>query len=157
MYKFLTKNGQPVAFGLGVLLSFLYLGVAMSDIDSFNALAEADQKKSDNFNLGLIISIALTVICFALMVFFGLFQVLTNLKTSTKGILGIVAMIAVFGIAYATSTVEGADSPIYDTITTFKVSDGESKFISAAITTVGALSVFAVVAFVFSELRNFFK
>lgn len=157
MYKFLTKNGQPLAFSLGVLLCLLFIGIALSDIDSFNALSEADQKKADNFNVGLYMAIGLAVICGLLMVVFGLFQVLTNLKTSTKGLLGIVAMLAVFGIAYATSQPEGEGSPIYDTIQTFNVTDGQSKFISAAITTVGALSGFAIVAFIISELRNFFK
>ena len=45
MYKFLTKNGQLIAFGLGALITIIFLGVALSGMDEFNSLG-FDEKRT---------------------------------------------------------------------------------------------------------------
>lgn len=158
MYKTLTKNGQMFAFGLGLLLTLAFLGSIFSGIDAFNAFGEKDPARYDTtiFNLGIYAVIALAVLCAAAMLFFGIYQVATDIKGSMKGLIGFGVLLAIFGIAYSTATVETGG--IWDGLyKNFEVSAGNSKFISGAIATCLAMVGIAVVSFVLSEIRNFFK
>ena len=77
-----------------------------------------------------------------------------DIKGSMKGIVGLVAMIVIFFIA---RTIGSDDTAINDTIETFKVSDGQSTFITGAIMTSIIMAALAALTFVVSEVRNFFK
>jgi len=156
MYKTLTKNGQLFAFGLGLLLTLAFLGSVFSGLDTFNGLSKEAQYETGIFDLGIYAVVFLTVLCFLIMFAFGIFQVLTNLKGSMKGLIGFVVLLAIFGVAYSTATLESG--PFWDPIlANFNVTDGASRFITGAIWTCLFMVGVAVVTFVLSEIRNFFK
>jgi len=156
MYKTLTKNGQLFAFGLGLLLTIAFLGSVFSGLDTFNGLSKEAQYETGIFDLGIYAVTILTGLCFLAMLGFGLFQVATNLKDSLKGLIGFAVLLIIFGIAYSTATIESG--PFWDPILKeFEVTDGASKFITGAIWTCLFMIGVAVVTFVLSEIRNFFK
>ncbi|MCB0643976.1 MAG: hypothetical protein KDC44_20150 [Phaeodactylibacter sp.] len=156
MYKFLTRNGRLLAFGLGVLITLVFLVSVIPNLEEFNMATKEAQKETGIFNSGLIAVIFLTIVGAVAAIFFGLFQTLTNLKGSIKGLIGVGLLIVVFLIAYALSTPE-TGGPIFETIQEFNISDGQSKFISGALLTTLIMVIGAAAAFVFSEIRNFFK
>ncbi|MEM9823951.1 MAG: hypothetical protein AAF985_22895 [Bacteroidota bacterium] len=156
MYKLLTKHGQMIAFGLGVLITAIFLISVFSGLEEFNGLGKEQQYETTIFNFGITAVRFLVVATFVIMIVFGLYHVLTNLKGSMKGILGFVVLLAIFGISYATATSETSDNFV-KLFEKFDVTDGASKFITAAINTGLALCAIAGVSFVISEVRNFFK
>ena len=99
MYKFLTKNGQTLAFGLGILLTVLTLIILFSGLGEFESLSDEQKAQTGIFNFGLQASIALVILGFIAMVGFGLYQVATNIKGSLKGIIGFVLLIVIFLVA----------------------------------------------------------
>jgi len=156
MYKTLTKNGQMFAFGLGLLLTIAFLGSIFSGLDTFNGLSKEAQYETGIFDLGIYAVTFLTVICFAAMLFFGVFQIFSDLKGSMKGLIGFGVLLAIFGIAYGTASTE--TGPVWNELfKEFNVSDGASKFITGAIWTCLFMIGVAIVTFVLSEIRNFFK
>lgn len=156
MYKTLTKNGQMFAFGLGLLLTIAFLGSVFSGLDTFNGLSKEGQYETGIFDLGIYSVAFLTVLCFLIMFAFGIFQIATNLKGSMKGLIGFAVLLIIFAVAYSTAEIESG--PFWDPILkTFKVTDGASKFITGSIWTCLFMIGVAVVTFVASEIRNFFK
>ena len=97
MYKFLTKNGQLIAFGVGALIAVIFLAMAFSGLDEFNSLVSMKKGHESNiFNFGISASIFLIVVCFLLMIVFGVYQVATNFKSSMKGIIGFAVILLIF-------------------------------------------------------------
>lgn len=162
MYNFLVKNGQMLAFGLGVIIVIVFLLSVLPGVGDFGDLAKEDQYKTGIFNSGLWGAIILTIVSAAAMILFGLFQILTDLKGSVKGLIGFGALILIFVIAFSMDS--GTATPyIQGAIDKFEgagngiISAGNLKFISGGITTAGALVAIAALAFVLSEIRNLFK
>lgn len=156
MYKFLTRNGQLLAFGLGVLITVVFLISVLPNLEEFNAQGVDEQKLTNIFNSGLASVIALTILGAAAAIVFGILQTFTNLKASMKGLIGVGILLVVFFVAYAMSTPE-TGGPLLETIREFNITDGQSKFISGALLTTLILIGGAAAAFVISEIRNFFK
>jgi hypothetical protein len=158
MYKFLVDNGQRLAFGLGIGVTILFLIVAMSGMESFSSLSKEDQVSTGIFDVGIFGSIVLMLIAAVAMVGFGLTQILGNVKGSLIGLLGFAFLLAVFFVSYATSTGE-ATGAIAESIqrTGIEISPSSLKFIGGSITTAVSLVLIAAFAFVFFEVRNFFK
>lgn len=155
MYKFLAKNGQLLAFGLGALVTVLFLGSVFSGLEAFTDADKEAQYEMTLFNFGISATIGLVAICFVLALVFGLFQLLTNIKGSLKGIIGIIAILAIFFIG---QSMAGADGPaVQKAVEAFDVTPAQSGYISGGIITVLGLIGLSVVAFVFSEVSNFFK
>lgn len=155
MYKFLARNGQLIAFGIGAILTVGFLLIVLGGIEGFNALAEEEKGSTSIFNFGLYAAVALTVLCFIVAVAFGLFQTVTNPKGAIKGLGGIIAIIAVFFIG---QTIAGPDSAsLLETRQQFGVSDGQSSIINGSLIGMLLLAAVAVAAFVIFEIRNFFK
>lgn len=161
MYKFLTKNGQVLAFGLGVLITVIFLGSVLSGVGEFSTQTEEMQDQTSIFNFGLTGAIALAIIAALAMVGFGLFQVLTDFRGSLKGILGFGVLLVIFFVTY--SMASGEASPyIQGAIDKFEAAGadfttGNLKFISGGISTAVALVVIAAAAFILAEIRNLFK
>jgi hypothetical protein len=161
MYKFLTKNGQTLAFGLGVVITVIFLATVLSNVGDFTAMEEEKQQETNIFNFGLYGAIALAVIATIAMVIFGLYHVAADFKGSIKGILGFAVLLVVFFVAYSTASTE-ASPYIQGAIDNFEKGGAEftgqnMKFISGGITTTLVLIAVAAVAFVFSEVTNLFK
>ncbi|MCO6476930.1 MAG: hypothetical protein J5I94_09945 [Phaeodactylibacter sp.] len=161
MYKFLTKHGQALAFGLGVLITVIFLGMVLSGVGEFSALPEEEQDQTSIFNFGLAGAIALAVIAALAMLAFGLFQMVSNFRSSLKGIIGFAILLVIFFVTY--STASGEPSPfIQGAIDKFEeggavFTSNNLKFISGGISTAVALVAIAAAAFIFAEIRNLFK
>ncbi len=161
MYKFLTKNGQAMAFGLGVVITVVFLATVLSNVGEFTALPDDQQQETTIFNFGLYGAIALTIIAAIAMVAFGLFHVATNFKGSIKGILGFAALLVIFFVAYSTASTE-VTPYIQGAIENFEkggaeFTDNNLKFISGGIITTLVLVGIAALSFVVSEVSNLFK
>ena len=156
MYKFLTKNGQLLAFGLGVLVTIVFLLVIFAGLSDFNMLSKEEQFQSSIFNFGLSAAIALTVLAAVAAIAWGIFQMVTNPKGSLKGLVGVGALVVVFLIFYALASPETA-GPVKKVLLDFNVSDNQSKLISGSLYTALVLGIGDAVAFVVSEVINLFK
>ncbi len=144
MYNFLVKNGQLVAFGVGLLITIVYFVGAVGG-DS-----------PDRFNFGLITAMVLAAICAVVMIAFGLFQVASDPKGSMKGIITFGLLIGLFAVLYSTADptlspamIAGGEGA--------GLSDSTSKLISGGMLTTLFLLGATGVAFALSEIRNFFK
>lgn len=154
MYKFLAKNGQLLAFGLGALITVVFLAMVFSGLDGFMALDKEAKGTTDIFNIGLNAAIGLVIACAVAAILAGIYHTATNPKGSIYGIGGVVALVAIFLIS---KSMGSNDAPIQDTIDKFDVTAGQSSFITGSITTTLVLLAIIVLAFVLSEIRNFFK
>lgn len=156
MYKTLTKHGQLLAFGIGLLVIVLFVGSVLSGVDGFNALSKEDQLNTTIFDIGIIMTLVLLVICAVIAVLFALYQMATNPKGALKGIVAMLVLAVLFGILYSTAVAE-TTGPIGKAVEEFGLTEGQSKLVSAGIRSTLILGGLAVAAFVISEVRNLFK
>lgn len=157
MYQFLAKNGQTIAFGLGVILTAIFLISAFSGLNEFNALSDEDQWGTNIFDIGFYAAIGLTIICLIAAVVFGLGQMFMNIKSALKGIIGIAVLLIVFFIIYSSIDPSADSASVAKEVQQFDLTMGQSKFVSAAILTTIALSIIALLTFVVFEVINLFK
>jgi hypothetical protein len=156
MYRLLTKYGTGFAFGLGLLVTLIFLIPAINGIGDFNMLPPEQKGTTTIFNAGLYCAIALIVICFAISVLFGVYQLATNPKGAIKLIISFAVIAILFFILYSTASPE-TTAKMQALSQEFNITDGVSKFITAALTTVVAMAAVATGAFVIAEIRNLFK
>jgi len=156
MYRLLTKYGTGFAFGLGLLVTLIFLIPAVSGIGDFNMLPPDQKGTTTIFNAGLFCAIALIAICFIISVLFGVYQLATNPKGAVKFIISIGVIAVLFFILYSMATPE-TTAKMQALSQEFNITDGVSKFISAALWTVIALAAVATGSFVLAEIRNLFK
>ncbi|MEL6925716.1 MAG: hypothetical protein AAFO94_16850 [Bacteroidota bacterium] len=155
MYKTLTKYGQLFAFGLGLLGILVFLIPVFSGLSEWNTLSEEAQKQSGIFDAGMYMLVVLLVIALLAAVGFGLYQSVSNPKGSLKALGGLALIGIIFAIGYSSM---GADPAwMGDKLREFEVSDTQSKFINGAMISLAGMGAIAVLAFVGSEIRNFFK
>lgn len=167
MYAFLNKYGQALAFGIGILITLIFLGSIFSADEAVFDTLQGDQRsyETDIFNFGMYASIALIVVAFVAAIVFGIVQMAQNPKGSLKGIIGLVVLLAIVFIGYSTANGEITNETpeIQNAIEKFKTSQettftgGNLKFISgailAAVIMIG-LSILTLVAF---GIRGIFK
>lgn len=107
MYKFLIRNGQIVAFGLGLLIILIYGIIVYSNGSQLNGLEAMDDVSGINFfNFGLMAAIVLIGLAAFFMLVFGVYQVAMNPKDSLKGILGFAAIVLIFIVTYSMASGE---------------------------------------------------
>jgi heme/copper-type cytochrome/quinol oxidase subunit 2 len=157
MYNFLVKNGQLVAFLLGVVITLIFLISVFSGIGEFNMLSEEEQDATTIFDFGLKATVVLIIITAASMLLFGIYQVATNFRSSLKGIIGLVVLIIVFFVTYSAASGEATGAVAEAADKAGGLTAGNLKFISGSITTAIILVALAAASFVLSEIRNIFK
>lgn len=157
MYKFLAKNGQALAFGVGTLITVIFFAIAAGGLEEFSALPLEEQRQTTIFDFGLVASLVLTVLSVLLLFLFGIFQVASNFKESLKGLLALLVMGGVYvaTIVAAPSEVTGIMANTVEKVG--GVSPFALKFIGGSITTSLIITAVAIAVFVLSEIRNFFK
>ena len=162
MYKFLTKNGLMIALGIGVLVIIIHFASVFAGLETFN-LIDADNLEekpkllaegSKMVSIGIVLSVVLFVIAAAAMIFFGVFQVVTNPKGAIKGIAGLALIAVIFGIGWGMSGAEVL--PVWDE-KGFDITPNISKYVGASVFASIALLALASIGLVGSEIRNFFK
>ncbi|MFK8055157.1 MAG: hypothetical protein AB8F78_03460 [Saprospiraceae bacterium] len=158
MYSFLTRNGQTVAFGIGLLVTILMIGIIAGGVGDWSLIGEKDPTRYDTtiFDFGLYASFFLMFAAALAAIVFGIYHLATNPKGALKGILGLVAVAALFLIIYSTAD---PDLEMLEVMAKkdFNVSPGQSKMITGAIWTALILAGTAVIATAISEIINFFK
>lgn len=150
------KWGNQLAFGISILVTVIFLATVFSGLDKFNALADDQKRYSDLFNFGIAAAMGFTVLAFLAGVLFGLWQLVSNLKSSIRGLIGGAVMVALVIIATMMSS-DDTTGPLATTITKYTISPGLSKAISGSIVAAGIMSAVAFLAAVLGEVRGFFK
>ncbi len=157
MYNFLVRNGQLVAFLLGVIITVIFLISVFSGIGEFNMLSEEEQDSTTIFDFGLKATVVLIIITALAMLAFGVFQVATNFRSSLKGIIGLVVLAVVFLVTYSAASGEAIGAVAEAADKAGGLTAGNLKFISGSITTALILIGAAAASFLLSEIRNLFK
>lgn len=103
-------------------------------------------------DIALLISYGLLGLAVLAAIVLPLINSLGNPKSLLKGLLGIVAILILYGIAYALSGNEVTAS-----YAKFGVDAGMSKFVGAFLTTMYLLLVISVVGIFFTEISKIFK
>ena len=165
MYKFLTKNGQTLALGLGVLVIAIfligtYIGFSNAGYDmstDLNKLSDEEQAGIQFFTPGIMLTVAMIVVAFALaFVVFGITDLIKFPKNAIKFAIGLIGLIIVFYILYATSSFDSAGR-MESLNERFEITESISKFISGGIKTTLGLLGFSVLAVIAGELWALFK
>jgi hypothetical protein len=172
MYSFLTKNGQTLAFGIGVLFSVIFMVLIASAPSTADLNAEyftsmtSESARTEalraltQFDFGIYVTFALVLIATVAAVGFGLYQfimtLIDNPKSSIRTLAIIVGVVVFFFIGKAIApTVDSRG--VLEASKAFGVSDAQGDFISGAINTTLIVLVISVVALVAAEIRNLFK
>ena len=163
MYKFLTKNGQTIAFAVGAAIVVAFYAIVVLDVnyETFTSMdldGVKDKKRYEFglFNFGLIVTVVLIAIGAILMLAFGLFQALTDIKGSLGGIIGLVVLAIIFAVGYSTTEIE-TSGLVYDAALKFDLDEPTRRIVGGSITTGLVLIVIATLGIILSEIRNFFK
>lgn len=165
MYQFLMRNGQALAFGLGMFLTVIFLIIVFTspDVATLDTMPKEEKYETTMFNFGLWASIILIVLTTAALVIFGIYHVASNPKGSLKGIIGFLALLLVFFIAYSLAPGEPESPQVAEAVRKFEesgngeITAGNLKFISGGIITSLVVLGLAVLAFIVVGIRNFFK
>jgi len=163
MYKFLTKNGQTISFIVGALLviALYVLIVSSGDYETFTAM-DADGVKDEArygfglFDFGIGVTVLLIVVGALLMLGFGLFQSVTDIRGSLGAVAGLALIGIIFAIGYSTTELE-TSGEVYNVAKKFGLEDSTRKFVGGSITTGVTMIGLATLGIVVSEIRNFFK
>ena len=160
MYKFLTKNGQLLAFGVGLAIVVLFYMFAFGGMEDFMAVAESERPLSEEGNIflfGIQAAVFLTIAALVVWIAFGLFHTATDPKGAIKGIVGLVVLAIVGFVLYSSADPTAGGEVMRETMTEFDVDNDTSKFITAAITTSIVLLGLAVLAFVLTSILRIFR
>jgi hypothetical protein len=157
MYKFLSKNGQMLAFGLGLVLTVVFFISVFGGIEEFNLMPEETQAETSIFNIGIWAAIVLAVLCVIASIAFGLFQMITNPKGALIGIIGIAGLAVVVLAFYFGMDADGGSAGVVAAMEENAITVNQSKMINAGLGTALVLGFGAIAAFVLSEIYNIFK
>ena len=165
MYKLLTDKGQMFALLLGLVCIAIFFGTVLSGLGSagYSVSDDLNQIMKNNpgadfsfFDTGIFLVTALIAIALIAAVLFGLVQLISSPKSSMKGILSVVAIVAIFFVTYNMASPDST-GPIAETLQKFNVSENISKMIGGGITTTGILGGIAFLLLVVFEVFNLFK
>ncbi len=158
MYNFLLRRGTTVAFVIGFLASLTIIAVLVNAVgdtasDDFEALNNIAA-----FGIAAIVAIIFLALAIAAIAFGGLFGVITNPKASVKFLIGLVALLVVFGILYAAGNINDTSyAALRDAIEEYDISSGISKMINAGLIASLVLLAVAFGTVLLAEVRNAFK
>lgn len=171
MYAFLNKNGQALAFGIGVLVVLIFMvSIFSADGAEIEALTSDAVKGPEKyatgvFDFGIFASIGLIILAFAVAIIFGITQLASNPKGSLKGIIGFVALIVICFICYQTANgdISQESQAIQNSINKFKADQGAAfdggllKFVGGSIIAAVALIALSILSLIAFGIRGIFK
>ena len=113
MYNFLSKNGQMLAFGLGVVFIIIFLMMVVPNVGDLNFETMTDQEKYDTtlFNFGIGAAGWLARLCGLAILGFGIYHIVSNPKGAMKGIIGVLLLAGLAFMLYSMASGE-ADHPV---------------------------------------------
>ena len=159
MYTFLTRNGQTLAFGLGLIVVVLTLIIIFSNSGQFAVIDDENNPAryaTGIFDFAMYASAALIIACAAAALLFGIYQVATNPRGAIKGLIGLALVVVLLVILYSVADPDTA-MLAEQAKDGFFVNEGQSKFISGLISTALIMAGGAVLALAVSEIISFFK
>jgi len=159
MYNLLSKFGQVGAFGVGLLITVIFIFSIFSGLDDFNAYGPKDAARFDTtiFNFGIAVTMAMAGLAFVIMCFFILINTVGSLTSGgAKGMIGVLIALVVFLACYFTAE-PLTDGPLQPFTEKFNVTEGQSQLISGSVNASIIMCGIAVAVFVLSEIRNIFK
>lgn len=108
--------------------------------------------EQDFVDIAIIISYVLLGLAVLAAIILPLINSLGNPKSLLQGLMGIVFIIILYGIAYAISGNE-----VTATFSKFGVDAGMSKFVGASLITMYLLVVISIIGILFTEISKIFK
>lgn len=159
MYNFFAKNGIMLAFGLGTVITVLFLILVFAGSASTTEVVDSNGNSTlfgNGIDLGIMASAILIVIGVLLLLAFGIWQVASDLKGSLKGLVGLGIIAVLLIITYATSSYEQS-GPLADLYYEYSIGEGTAKFINAGILTSALMAGIGAIGIVVAEVANFFK
>lgn len=153
MYTFLTKYGQLIALAIGVVIIAVFYLTAINGQEAFEMLDKGERYTTTIFNVGLGGAIFLLVVAAAAWLVASVVGVVRNPKSSLRSLIAFGAMVVLFFVLYSMADGD-VSAPLYEK---FGITSGQSKLISAGLSTTGIMLAGALLAFLGSEIRNFFK
>ena len=154
MYTFLTKNGQTLAFGFGILMVLIYFIMILAGQDPGDMTNDM-LKGTGKFNFGLWAAILLVALGFILWALFTVFHVFGNLKGSLKGFIGIGILAVILIIFKSMAKVDSGR--LLNTVEEANIGPALSSWLSGALNTTVGLIAIAIVILVLFEIYNLFK
>jgi hypothetical protein len=164
LYNYLVKDGDAIAVGFSAVLFILfalsiYFGSKAGGYD-LGSLTELPDKSNINcFNLGLSMMIILGFIAIVLMIFGVFWDLIKNFRSGSKAsLLGFAAIAIAFIVLYFTSSHDSNGRyAAYWGNPEFHCSESISKFISAGLYMMGAMTLVAFAMILIFEVKSFFK
>jgi hypothetical protein len=161
MYNFLLKHGTAVAMGVGTVIAILFfitisVGLSSSGYDTSTDLLSVNYQEIGAFNFGIYITYILGILAFLMMLVGIVWDLWNNRKASKNMIYGILGLIVLFFVLYATAKFDTGGR--WDVLNAeFGITEKSSKIVTAGIYTCGLLLLGAALSIAVSEIRNFFK
>ncbi len=159
MYNLLSKYGQVGAFGVGLLITVIFVFSIFTGLEDFNAYGPKDAARFDTtiFNFGIGVAVALAAVAFIIMLIFILLNTVTSLTSGgAKGMIGILIAVIVFAVCYFLAE-PLTGGPLDEYCQKFFVTEGQSQLISGSVNASIIMCGIALAVFVLSEIRNIFK
>ena len=153
MYNFLSKNGQLIAFIVGVILVAAFWIVAITGVNSFGDTPTEDQLfKSNIFDIGLVGARVLAIIAFILMLIFIVRSVIMNPKGSLPLIIAAVVILILFFVF------KGMDAgTVTKSMEKYRVSAAEGGIVSGGLWVAILMFFGAWIVLILSEVRGIFR
>lgn len=158
-YKFLSKNGPTLAFGLFVVCVLISLIPIFSGLNEFSAIPVERQSYAEEgsiFLSGIYISVILLVLAVIIAIILSIFQVATNPKSSIKALISFGITAVAFFLLYAIADPIGTGS-VALTVEKFGISEGISKIIGGGIQLSVVMLIGSFIVTILMEIWNFFK
>lgn len=164
-YKFLSKNGVLIAFGVAVVAILITFIPILGGLEAYESLPDdvnvrAASEEGNIFSTGIMVSFILTVVAFGAAILLSIAGVFSNLKDSKKGLIAFLGLAVLFFIMYATASEEispelavTVNNPEYGVAGDM----GIYKMISGGIAGTILLLIVSFVLMVAMEVWNFFK
>lgn len=162
LYNFLLKDGDAIAVGFSAFMLILfalgvYFGSKAGGYD-LSTLTELPDKSNINcFNIGLWSMIIMSIVAIILAILGMVWDIFKNFKSGSSSIYGFGAIVVAFLAFYFTSSHDSGGR--FDAFwkPEFGITVGLSKFISAGLYSMMALTVVAFLLILIYEVKSFFK
>lgn len=148
MYNLLMKNGQVMAFGLGVAVVLIFL---------FMMFGGTPDENNTGLGFGLIASFVFIFFCALAAAGFAVYQSLGNVKSLIPSVLALIAVIA--GVIKFIGFIKETTVAVVDKTTLLEngLTAGEDSFVSIGVTIGLAAMALTFLVLIVSLVMDFFK
>lgn len=123
-----------------------------SDLAALQSDVSSMKSEANTLNIAIILCYVVFLLAVGIVLAFSLYQIITNIKTSYKAILAVIAIVAVFLIGYLVASPELSKSAVAENLTPSDV-----KWIEAGVITTYVLLLGALLSIIITWFINKFK